>query len=185
MKRGFTLIETMIAMMIMTGALIIIGQSWSGNLMRLEKSRLNTDMAQLLDRKMAEVEMTYRGEPISQIREEDGGDFGALFPGYSWEMKAKEFEMPDLSGALMTKDGGVDEMTLLIIRTVAAYLKETIKEVSVTVSFQPKDPKAKPIRQSVATYFIDYSKPLALGGSAPSANPGGNNSRNTERGQQR
>jgi general secretion pathway protein I len=168
MKRGFTLLETMIAMMIMTGALIIIGQSWSGNLMRLEKSRLNTDMAQLLDRKMAEIEMTYRGEPISEIREEDDGDFGALFPGYTWEMAAKEFEMPDLSGALMSKDGGVDEMTLLIIRTVAAYLKETIKEVSVTVSFQPKDARAKPIRQSVATYFVDYTKPLTLAGGSAS-----------------
>src|SRR4051812_34624462 len=99
-SRGFTLIEVMVATVIMTGALIVIGSSWSGNHMRIEKARTNSNMAALLERKMTELDLEYRGKPITEIKDEDAGAFGEEFKLYRWEMRSKEFEMPDLTSVL-------------------------------------------------------------------------------------
>lgn len=167
-QRGFTLMETVIAVMIMVGALMVVGNSWSGNLMRIQKARINTTMAMLLERKMTELELQYRGKPLTEIKEEDAGEFEESQTsgerGYTWEMRSKEFEMPDMSGVLSSQDRKADEISILIAKTVAEYVKTTVKEVTVTISFKPPRPKAKVVRQSVTTYFVDYTKPLTITG---------------------
>lgn len=165
--RGFTLIETMIATVIMAGALIVIGSAWSGNHMRIEKARVNANMAALLERKMTELELEYRGKPVASIKEEDSGTFSDEFKQFRWEMHSKEFEMPDMSGALAGgRDGNAsnNEMMTLIVKTVSEYVKTAVKEVTVTVYYKSPRSKTKELKQSVATYFVDYTKPLSISG---------------------
>lgn len=168
LQRGFTLIETMIATVIMAGALIVIGSAWSGNHMRIEKARVNANMAALLERKMTELELEYRGKPVSEIKEEDSGAFTDEYKQFRWEMRSKEFEMPDMTGALAGQDsnssGSNNEMMTLIVKTVSEYVKTTVKEVTVTVFYKSPRAKTKEFKQSIATYFVDYSKPLTLSG---------------------
>ena len=179
-EKGFTLIETVIAVMIMVGALIVVGNSWSGNLMRIDKARINTNMANLLERKMTELELQYRGKPLTEIKEEDAGEFEGPLKSYKWEMRSKEFEMPDLSGVLSAKDKGADEISLLIARTVAEYVKTAVKEVTVTITYHSTRAKSKDVRQSATTYFMDYTKALSIsglaGGGAGGASGGGSSS---------
>jgi len=158
----------LIAMMIMLGAIVMVANAWSGNLARLEKARINNTTALLLSRKMAEVEIQYREKPLEEIPEEDDGDFGPAFPQYKWEMASKEFEMPDLSEALMSRDGGAQSELLQIIRTMPDVFNKNIKEVTVSIVYTSKRTK-KQIKNSVTTYFVDYSKdiPLGPGGGAP------------------
>ncbi len=167
-SRGFTLIEVMIAVVIMAGSLIVIGSSWSGNFMRIEKARVNANMAALLERKMTELDLEYRGKPIGDIKEEDAGGFGEGYDQYRWEMRSKEFEMPDVSGMMsgQNQDSGNssnNEMMTLIVKTVTDYVKTAVKEVTVTVYYK-KNPKLKEISQAIATYFVDYTKPLSISG---------------------
>ncbi len=166
-QAGFTLMETVIAMMIMVGALIVIGNSWSGNLMRIEKARMNSNMALLLERKITEIDLEYRGKPLTEIKEDDSGEFEGPYAGYRWEMRSREFEMPDLSGLIGGRSDGNtknNEIAALIAKTVSEYMKTAMKEVTVTVIYQSQKGKKKEIRQSISTYFMDYTKPLSIGG---------------------
>lgn len=168
---GFTLIEVMVATVIMTGALIVIGSSWSGNHMRIEKARVNANMAALLERKMTELDLEYRGKPISEIKDEDAGNFSNEYKQFRWEMRSKEFEMPDMTSLLgggkdkNSGGGGANqEIIAMIVKTVTEYVKTAMKEVTVTVYYKSPRTKTKEISQSVAAYFVDYTKPVQISG---------------------
>ncbi len=174
--RGFTLIETMIATVIMAGALIVIGSAWSGNHMRIEKARVNANMAALLERKMTEFELQYRDRPISEIKDEESGTFDDSYKEYRWEMTSREFEMPDMTGVIGGADpnasnSGNKEILTLIVKTVSDYVKTAVKEVSVSVYYKSPRTKTKELKQTIATYFVDYTKPLSISG-LPAAGAG-------------
>jgi general secretion pathway protein I len=161
---GFSLIEVLIAMLILSGGILVVANSWSGNYNRLQKSRINNTMAHLLQKKMTELELEYKDKPIDEVKEEDGGEFEE-YKGFTWKMKSQEFEMPDLSSALIAQNEGTDDMTLMIVKQVTEYIRKTVKEVTLTVSYRA--PRAKNvIRQEVTTYFVDFKKevPLSPGG---------------------
>lgn len=159
---GFTLIEVLVAMLIMVGAVVMVANAWSGNVARLEKSRINNTTALLLQRKMAEIEIQYKDKSIEEIPEEEAGDFGAAYPQYRWTMESKEFEMPDLSDALISRDGGAQEELLTIVRTMTEVFNKNIKEVTVSILYTSRRTK-KQVKNSITTYFIDYSKDISLG----------------------
>ena len=161
---GFTLVETLIAMVILSITVLTVGNAWSGNIVRVQKSRINSTTAILLQRKMTEMEITYQDRP-TEVPEEQKGDFGAMYPGYSWEMKSKDFEMPDMSNLLISRDGGADEMLLTMVRTVSDYIKHAAKEVQVSVIYKPVKSRVKTqLKNSVTSYFIDYTKDIAIPG---------------------
>jgi general secretion pathway protein I len=167
---GFTLVETLVAMVIMSGGVMVLANSWSGNFMRIRNSRINNTMAILLERKMTEVDVKYKDRPFDEVAEADAGDFGTKYPGYRWEMKAKKFEMPDMSSALISKEGGSDEMTLMIVRTVQDFIKEAVKEISVTVYYKGR--VGKEVRNTVTVYLVDYTKELPMPAGMPPMDQG-------------
>lgn len=169
-QAGFTLIETLVAMVIMTFTIVAVSNTWSGNVFRVQKARLNATTAALLQRKMTEFEILYKDKPL-EVPEEESGDFGKDYPGFRWEMKSQVFEMPDLSGAMVAKEGGADEMLLTIIRTVSDYIKQSAKEVTVTVIYKGR--AKNELRNSVTTYFVDYTKEVPLPGGGMAGALGG------------
>ncbi|MGZ3775498.1 MAG: type II secretion system protein [Pseudobdellovibrionaceae bacterium] len=161
-KNGFTLIETVMAMVILSSGLLLLANSWSGSFMRVRKTQLSTEVAALLERKMVEIEMEYQGKPLDSIPEEKSDDFGSEYPQYSWKMTSKEFEVPDFSATLTAKAGGADEITLTIMKTLAEHLGKSIKEVKVTVIY--KGAPKKPLQFSATQYFVDYDKEIPFPG---------------------
>ncbi len=162
--QGFTLLETLIAMVIMSGGILLVANAWSGNTQRLQKSKINNTVAFLLQKKMTEVEIFYKDKMPDEIPEADGGDFskdGKEFAQYKWTLKSKEFEMPSLTDLLTSKDGGADPTMLFIIGQVTEYLGKAVKEVTVTIIYTGKITKRE-IKNSVTSYFIDYKKELTL-----------------------
>jgi general secretion pathway protein I len=168
-SNGFTLIETLIAMVMISFGLMVLANSWSGNVVRLQKSRINSNIASLLQRKMTEIEVLYQDKPLD-VPEDGSGDFGASFPEYFWELKSKEFEMPDLSSLLTAKDGGADEISLMIAHSVTEYIKKSVREVTVTVVYKGAGTKGHDLRNAVTSYFVDYTKDVPL----PEGMGGGN-----------
>ncbi len=164
MKRngGFTLVEIMIAMLIMSAGVILLSNSWSGSFMRVRKTQINTEVAALLERKMVEIDVKYHGKPLDSIPEEESDDFGTDYPQYRWKMSSKEFELPDLAAGLTARDGGANQMLLTVMKTLTEHLKKTVKEIKVTVYY--KGPSGKEVEYNISTFFVDYDKQIPMPG---------------------
>src|SRR5262249_1056827 len=121
---------------------------------------LYNNVAMLLERKVVEIGAEYKDKPFDEIVDKDG-DFGSDLPQYHWSFKTKEFVMPDLSSALLGKDGVKDEMLLTFVKQDTEFISKSIKEGTVTV-FVKAGKNEVPF--SVTTYFVDYSRELPLPG---------------------
>lgn len=161
-KTGFTLIETLMAMSILGTALVLLSQSWSGAFVTVRKTQNNFEIASLLERKMIEIDRLYRGKDLESIPEEQSEDFGQDYPEYSWKLKSRKFEFPDLSSILISKEGGADEMTLSLIKQLGEGISKAVKEVTLTVVYSPKS-STKKQEHSLTTYFVNYDKELSFG----------------------
>lgn len=147
-------------MVILSSALVLLTTSWSSAFLKVRKTQQQFEVAAMLERKMSEIELEYRGKSTDEIPEEANDDFGSDFPQYSWKMKSKKLEIPDISSTLSAKDGGADELLMSVIKQLTDGMSKAIKEVTVTVIYNPG--KGKPQEYSVTTYFVDFEKDLAL-----------------------
>lgn len=165
---GFTLVEVMLAMLILSSGVVLLTQSWSGSFLRLRKTKTNTELASLLQRKMLEVDLKYRGGSLESIPEEEGDDFGSDYPEYRWELKSRELEFPNLSSILTARDGGANETLIMVMSQLTDHLSKSVKEIKVIVYFKPES--GKEVSNSIVTYYVDFKKELAiaeaLGGSS-------------------
>lgn len=164
-KLGFTLIEVVLAMMVMAAGLFILMNSWAGTYNRLRKTQIQVQMVALLEKKVSELEREYKGKSLDSIPEEKTDDFGSDVPGYSWTMKSRLLEIPDLSSSLVSREGGADQTMLMIMKMFTEHLSKSIKEINVTVIYKEKK---KPITADVTIYMIDYDRPLPVPGAGGS-----------------
>jgi general secretion pathway protein I len=160
-KNGFTLIETLIAMGIISAAVVLLSNAWSGSFASIRKSKINYDVSILLQRKVTEIEMEYGGKALTEIPEELEEDFGKEFPNYRWKMTSKQLELPDISASLTARDEGANEMALTLFKQLFELLNKSVKEVKVSVFVIDKK---KEKEYSVVTYFVDYDQPLPMPG---------------------
>ncbi|MDZ4662315.1 MAG: type II secretion system protein [Pseudomonadota bacterium] len=158
--KGFSLLETLVAMMILSFSLIIISSTWGGNVLRLRKARLYNEVTFLLQQKMTEMELKYQNAPLEKIDEEDTGDFGKDFPDYKWEFNSQEFTMPDLASLLTSEKDRVSDMETSIVKQLTEVLSKSIKEIKVTVIVLKKGKEIK--RYALTSYIVDYNKDIAL-----------------------
>jgi general secretion pathway protein I len=159
--RGFTLLEVVIAMLIMASGILLLVNTWGGSFVRMERTQKSFELSVLLEKKMLEIEAKYRGKALDSISEDDSGDFEG-YPDYSWKMNSKKLEFPDMASALVSRDGGVDQLTETVVKQMTETLNKSIKEVTVTITYN-RPGKKKPLVYSVTTYFVDYSKATGVG----------------------
>jgi len=163
-RQGFTLLEVLLAMILLSTALVMLAESWSSAFNRVKKTQITFELSSLLERKMDDYVRKYKGKSLESIQEEESDDFGDEYPQYSWKMSSKQFEFPDIAATMTAKEGGVDPMTQEVISKMTDQISKSIKEVTVTVTY--KHPK-KNIEVSATTYFVDYDKPLSIPGMGP------------------
>ncbi|MBT4760620.1 MAG: type II secretion system protein [Bdellovibrionaceae bacterium] len=161
-QSGFTLIEVIIALMILTGSLMVLTTAWSSNFLKLNKSKRHDIAAFLLKQKVTELNIEYKGMPLEQIKEEDKGDFGEDYPQFRWEFKSQEFIMPNLA-ALYTAANGEepDQMTTLVLEQMKGFFEKSVREAEIIV-FAKSGRVKKEARYRVTTYFVDYNQELEL-----------------------
>lgn len=145
----------------MAGALVLLSNSWSGNLLRVRKTGLYTTVGFLLQKQLTEIEIKYKDATLEEIPEDgEGGDFGPEYKNYRWSMKSRPFEMPDLSEVLVSREGGADDTLVSMIRQMTDHIGQSIKEVTVSVFVKSGKRETE---YSVTTYFVDYTKKLTPG----------------------
>ena len=161
-RRGFTLIEVLIAMAIMAGGIIVVTQAWSGNFLRVRKTNLYNNVTMLLERKVTELQAQYREKTLDEITDKSG-DFGSDLPNYRWEFTTHQFEMPDLSALLLGGDSGQGQnaQMLQMVQQMTQEISKAVKEGKVTVYVKAGK---REVPFSVTTYFINYGSDLGLPG---------------------
>jgi general secretion pathway protein I len=162
-RRGFTLLETLIAMMILSMAIVMLASSWGGNFARMRRTQVNTEIVSLLQRKMTEIDLKYKDKPNTIPEDGEEDDFGSDYPQYRWKMEAKDLEVPNFSDYLTSREGGANQMLLTVMSQLRDHLQKTVKEVRVTVIYTPKEGKNSQ-EYSVTTYYVDYDKEIPVPG---------------------
>ena len=151
--RGFSLVEVLLALVILSSGLLLLTNSWGGSFLRIKKLNIRNKAYGLLQQKMAEVEKEYENGPLTEIpeilEEEIEGH-----PGIRWRLESQPLEFPDLTPLLTSQDGGAQASLIYIIGKVQEYLKMSVKEVRVTLLLPVT--KQKTQSYSVSTYFIQY-----------------------------
>jgi len=155
--------EVLVALAILSGTMVVVSSSWSGNFLRVRKSNLYNNVALLLESKMAEISTKYTGRPLEEIPESESGDFGPEYKQYRWDFKTQEFKMPDMSSLIVKDSGpqGANQMLLTMIKSMQEYINQSVKEGKVTVYVKGGE---REVSFSVTTYFVDYERDLPLGG---------------------
>lgn len=160
-KKGFTLVETLIAMAILAGGIVLMANSWGGNLLRIRKSKISFEISTLMERKMAEIDSQYRSN-VSSIPEEDEGEFETddrSLKKYRWKLESKPIPVPDLTVLLGEEEN--DPIKVAMTKTLTETLKKSIKEVKLTIIGQFGK---RTLKQSIVTYFVDFDQDLQLQG---------------------
>src|SRR5579872_2939732 len=114
-KAGFTLIEVLVALVITVAAGILLSQAWSSNFLRVRKTALYSNVAQLLERKMVEQISKYSNKSFTEIKDEEG-NFGDDYPQYRWTFSVQPFVMPDMTPLLTSRSEGADQMMVTILQ---------------------------------------------------------------------
>lgn len=163
---GFTLLEVVLALVVMASGLFILTNSWASTYSRLRKTQVQVQIATLLERKVTEIEREYKNKSLESIPDEKEDNFGSDLPEYSWRLRSKKFEMPNLSAMLTAQPGGADPILMGLMNTYTEFLGKCVKEVNVSVTYNEGK---KPINADVTIYMMDYNKSLplpSLGGGA-------------------
>jgi len=115
-KQAFTLLEVMIAVSIIAIAFTALFGSQSRSLSHATEAHFNIVAPMLASVKLAELEGGLIGP------ENDEGDFGDEFPGYSWKIEAEDaiFESPEALANLAEPMRKV-ELTVLWSETKYSY----------------------------------------------------------------
>ena len=162
-KNAFTLIEVVLAMMIMASGLFILATSWGGTYGRLRKTQIQVQMASLLERKVVEIEREYKNKSLDSIPEEKEDNFGEDLALYSWKMTSQKLEFPNLASVLESQQDGVKSDLSSLMTLFTEHLSKSVKEIKIEITY--KDIK-KPLRVDLVFYMIDYDRPLPMPGGA-------------------
>lgn len=108
-ERGFTLVETVIAMAILFGALVIALSRVTGDVNATNKAKLLSAGIGLARGKMYDLEEELAQKGFQEMSEEEEGDFSDEgFPAYHWKAKIEKVELPSLA-QMQTAQGKAGE----------------------------------------------------------------------------
>ncbi len=157
-SQGFTLIEVMIALLILAASLTVLNTSSSSSIASVQKAGALETIAQLLQQKASEYELTYKGKKFEELKESEAGDFGSDYPEYRWAVQVEDFPAPNLAG-MAQQEEGQNEMLLTILNKFSEHLQKAAKEVKVTVFWKPGE---KEQEYSVTFLLVDYETPIGI-----------------------
>jgi prepilin-type N-terminal cleavage/methylation domain-containing protein len=168
---GFTLLEVMIAMAIMTVAFASILVIQSSSLNTSLKAKQQNVVSMLARNALTQTEVLLSGKSFSEVPTELVGQFEDPFQDYSWERKIKEVKFPNLQALLSPEGGGEDGKsgdgaegrndvsTEMMGKLVTTYLSKALREITITVKWK----KGKGEQSySVGMYWVDFETPFQL-----------------------
>ena len=152
---GFTLLEVMIAITIMTIAFSAILSSQSSAIQLTVKTKELNIAAWLAKNIMVQSEILLEGKPFGELDKSKSESFEAPFSNYKWTREIKEIKFPDFTQPEEKKNGtkeGVTDSMNLLVKTMTKFISDSIREMVVTVTWTRGKGEQ---RFQVSTYLID------------------------------
>lgn len=152
-KAGFSLLEVMIAMMIMSIALTSIYMSTSDGIYRTIRTKELNIATWLAHNKMVESEHLFEGKAFSELSKDPETDkFKAPFEQYVWKREVREMKFPDLPVGSNKEGEGVQESVRILAQKITKFLNSSLRELVVTVSW---DRGKGEQHVTLTTYLVD------------------------------
>lgn len=152
-QAGFTLLEVMIAMMIMSVALGAILTSQSGGIIQATKSKEINIAGWLAHKVMVESEHLYEGKPFSELEKEKKERFLAPFEKFTWKREVRELEFPDFTQP--GKEGeSIAEPVRILGKVMTKYLNTSMREMVITITWQRGTTEQS---LTLTTYLVDLN----------------------------
>jgi prepilin-type N-terminal cleavage/methylation domain-containing protein len=170
---GFTLLEVMIATMILATSMVALQASWTGTLVSFKKAQKNQEITALLRGKASELEVKYENMNFSEIPESEEGAFEG-HNGLKWKAETQEKQYPDLSALTQSdSDEPQDPIKAMLLKQLAEFIPKAVKELRVTVTWTTR---TRSVDYAITTYLINYDEPfnIGIGGGGIPGLPGGN-----------
>ena len=164
--QGFTFLEVMVALAIMSVALVTVIVAQSQSIALVEKGKDISFLTELARRKMAELELEFRGRSLGELREKEKGKFEEEdLADFSWSYEIRKLEIPKgLSNQLSDQAGGKGNVGM---GAVADILGKSISQLELTVVWGDEK-KGRTV--SVTTFLTDSSAlPKLSSGKKPAA----------------
>lgn len=154
-RSGFTLLEVIIAMAIMTLALSSIISVESGAINASARAKQMNIVAMLIKNQMIKTEYDIEGKTFDEVEKEKSEAFEAPYETYTWKRVIKEITFPTINpGNSDPNDTSVDQNADTMAKTISQFLSKAIREVDVSVNWK-KDGKDQSF--TVATYWVDLN----------------------------
>ncbi|MBI2606258.1 MAG: prepilin-type N-terminal cleavage/methylation domain-containing protein [Deltaproteobacteria bacterium] len=151
-SKGFTLLEVMIAITIMTIAFAAILTSQSGAITLTTKTKELNMSAWLARNIMIDSEHLFEGKPFSELPKEESQAFPAPFERYKWTREIREIQLPEFS--FSKGEEGVPEAVRILAKVVTKFLNGAIRELVVTVTWKRGEGEYK---VQLSTYLVDLN----------------------------
>jgi len=137
-QEGFTLIEVLITLLILSTNLVLVLQAYQSSLRALGTSRENMHASALLGQRVADIEKSILLNP-GQVPQSAEGVFSADYANYSWSQNIQEVTVSANGGTPSRSPGHLCEATIVIWRTGSLNRYE-----SMTLLYIPPKPKEEP-----------------------------------------
>ncbi|MEW6056747.1 MAG: type II secretion system protein [Bdellovibrionota bacterium] len=152
-KNGFTLLEVMIAVAIMTVAFTAILTSQSGSIFLSIKTKDLNTAGWLAHNIMVDSEHFLEGKPFAEVEKIQSERFKAPFERFAWKREVRELKFPDLVQA--AKEGeGIPEPVRILAKTITKYLSTSMRELVITVTWMQGNSEQRLV---LTTYLVDLN----------------------------
>ena len=157
-QKGFSLIEVLVAVLLLAALIALMAQLSYGNVRKLKKARRLEKTVRLLERKMLLLEEEFKGKNVFKLPAEDEGDFDNE-ENWFWSYQTQPLELPSSRILLAVAQIPENDLNTQMAETLIGVLSETVVELKLTVRHDPgkgKGKGGKSWERSLVSYFVNY-----------------------------
>jgi len=157
-QKGFTLLETMIALAIIVFVFSSILMVESASLTAIEKSKRMNEVAMLAKTILTETEVKIEGLGFEEVESKKEGRFDPPYESYRWTREIKEMEFPALTPP-QSEDGSIDGMTEKVNQVMTEFFSKSLLELTIPI-FWPRGDKEQSF--SVGFWWVNLENEIQI-----------------------